>query len=82
MTDKHATVRSEKLHKVIDQAIANQTKLQEVRRDLYYFVKNNPTDVLDEIGNSPEFSELTLRLRSALTDSRLAIQRLNDELEV
>ena len=72
--------RAPELHLAIDQAIIHQTKLQEARRALYNFLRNNPSQAMDNASDSPEFTELTLGLRSALSDSQLAIQRLNVEL--
>ncbi len=80
MTDKMAIQRSSELHRAIDEAILQQTKLQEARRELYYFLRNNPSQAIEAASESPEFTELTLCLRSALADSQLAIQNLNVEL--
>lgn len=81
VASKAGAPRSLSLSIAIDQAILNQVRLQEARRELYNFLKGIPDQGLETAGDCPEFTQLSLCLRKALSESERAIDRLNEELD-
>jgi hypothetical protein len=80
MSERKKRSTMENVSKVVERAITKQVRLQEARREFYYFMKKNPEITDESSGDSDEYFKHYNDLEQARTESQQAISDLNDLL--
>lgn len=80
MSSKRKVVKMESVSKVCERALTKQLRLQEARREFYYFMQKNPEISDENSADSEEYFRHYNELEQARADSRQAIEDLNEVL--
>ena len=80
MSTKGKKVKMDQISKVVERAITKQVRLQEARREFYYFMQKNPEITDESSADSEEYFRHYNELETARTDSLHAISALNELL--